>query len=90
MGIIKAAKLFYDYVSKNEHDEIEDVVHAVAGVDLDIEAGQFIAVLGHNGSGKSTLAKQINALLFPTGGTLWVKNMDTIEPENMWKIRQTA
>lgn len=90
MGIIKAAKLFYDYVSKNEHDEIEDVVHAVAGVDLDIEAGQFIAVLGHNGSGKSTLAKQINALLFPTGGTLWVKNMDTSEPENMWKIRQTA
>ena len=50
MGIIKAAKLFYDYVSKNEHDEIEDVVHAVAGVDLDIESGQFIAVLGHNGS----------------------------------------
>ena len=90
MGIIKAAKLFYDYVSKNEHDEIEDVVHAVAGVDLDIEAEQFIAVLGHNGSGKSTLAKQINALLFPTGGTLWVKNMDTSEPENMWKIRQTA
>ena len=90
MGIIKAAKLFYDYVSKNEHDEIEDVVHAVSGVDLDIEAGQFIAVLGHNGSGKSTLAKQINALLFPTGGTLWVKNMDTSEPENMWKIRQTA
>lgn len=90
MGIIKAAKLFYDYVSKNEHDEIEDVVHAVAGVDLDIEAGQFIAVLGHNGSGKSTLAKQINALLFPTGGTLWVKNMDTSEPENVWKIRQTA
>lgn len=90
MGIIKAAKLFYDYVSKNEHDEIENVVHAVAGVDLDIEAGQFIAVLGHNGSGKSTLAKQINALLFPTGGTLWVKNMDTSEPENVWKIRQTA
>lgn len=90
MGIIKAAKLFYDYVSRNDQDEIEEVVHAVSGVDLDVEAGQFIAILGHNGSGKSTLAKQINALLVPTGGTLWVKDMDTKEPENVWKIRQTA
>ena len=90
MGIIKAAKLFYDYVSRNDQDKIEEVVHAVSGVDLDVEAGQFIAILGHNGSGKSTLAKQINALLVPTGGTLWVKDMDTKEPENVWKIRQTA
>lgn len=90
MGIIKAAKLFYDYVSKDEHDEIEEVIHAVSGVDLDVEAGQFIAILGHNGSGKSTLAKQINALLVPTGGTLWVKEMDTSQPENVWKVRQTA
>lgn len=90
MGIIKAAKLFYDYVSKDEHDEIEDIIHAVSGVDLDVEAGQFIAILGHNGSGKSTLAKQINALLVPTGGTLWVKDMDTSQPENVWKVRQTA
>ena len=90
MGIIKAAKLFYDYVSKDEHDEIAEVIHAVSGVDLEVEAGQFIAILGHNGSGKSTLAKQINALLVPTGGTLWVKEMDTSQPENVWKVRQTA
>jgi len=90
MGIIKAAKLFYDYVSKDEHDEIAEVIHAVSDVDLDVEAGQFIAILGHNGSGKSTLAKQINALLVPTGGTLWVKEMDTSQPENVWKVRQTA
>lgn len=90
MGIIKAAKLFYDYVSRDDHDEIENVIHAVDGVDLDVEAGQFVAILGHNGSGKSTLAKQINALLVPTGGTLWVKEMDTKEPDNVWKIRQTA
>ena len=90
MGIIKAAKFFYDYVSKDEHDEIAEVIHAVSGVDLDVEAGQFIAILGHNGSGKSTLAKQINALLVPTGGTLWVKEMDTSQPENVWKVRQTA
>ena len=90
MGIIKAAKLFYDYVSKDEHDEVEEVIHAVSGVDLDVEAGQFIAILGHNGSGKSTLAKQMNALLVPTGGTLWVKEMDTSQPENVWNVRQTA
>lgn len=90
MGIIKAAKLFYDYVSKDEHDGIEEVIHAVSGVDLDVEAGQFIAILGHNGSGKSTLAKQMNALLVPTGGTLWVKEMDTSQPENVWNVRQTA
>ena len=90
LGILKAAKLFYDYVSKNEQDEVENVIHAVAGVDLDVEAGQFIAILGHNGSGKSTLAKQINALLVPTGGTLWVKDMDTKDPANVWKIRQSA
>ena len=90
MGIIKAAKLFYDYVRRDEHDQVENVIHAVDGVDLDVEAGQFIAILGHNGSGKSTLAKQINALLVPTGGTLWVKDMDTKDPENVWKVRQTA
>ena len=90
MGIIKAAKLFYDYVSRDEHDQVENVIHAVDGVDLDVETGQFIAILGHNGSGKSTLAKQINALLVPTGGTLWVKDMDTKDPENVWKVRQTA
>ena len=90
MGIIKAAKLFYDYVSRDEHDQVENVIHAVDGVDLDVEAGQFIAILGHNGSGKSTLAKQINALLVPTGGTLWAKDMDTKDPENVWKVRQTA
>lgn len=90
MGIIKAAKLFYDYVTRDEDNGIEEVIHAVSGVDLDVEAGQFIAILGHNGSGKSTLAKQINALLVPTGGTLWVKDMDTKDPENVWKIRQSA
>ena len=90
MGIIKAVKLFYDYVTRDDNNQIESVVHAVNGVDLDVEAGQFIAILGHNGSGKSTLAKQINALLVPTGGTLWVKDMDTKDPENVWKVRQTA
>ena len=90
MGIIKAAKLVYDYVTRNDHDEIEEVIHAVAGVDIDVEAGQFIAILGHNGSGKSTLAKHLNALLVPIGGTLWVKDMDTKDSENVWPVRQAA
>ena len=90
MGIIKAAKLVYDYVTRNDHDEIEEIIHAVSGVDIDVEAGQFIAILGHNGSGKSTLAKHLNALLVPTGGTLWVKDLDTKDPENVWQVRQTA
>ena len=90
MGIIKAVKLIYEYVSKDEHGDVESVTQAIQGVDLDIQAGQFIAILGHNGSGKSTLAKQMNALLVPTGGTLTVKGMDTSDEKNVWKIRQTA
>ena len=77
-------------MTRNDHDEIEEVIHAVAGVDIDVEAGQFIAILGHNGSGKSTLAKHLNALLVPTGGTLWVKDMDTKDSENVWPVRQAA
>jgi energy-coupling factor transport system ATP-binding protein len=59
-------------------------------VDLDIQAGQFIAVLGHNGSGKSTLAKHINAILTPTAGTMWVGGMDTQDESHLWDIRQNA
>ena len=63
---------------------------AVNDVNLDIEAGDFVAVLGHNGSGKSTLAKQINALLIPSEGTMWVDDMDTAKEPELWKIRQKA
>ena len=59
-------------------------------MDVEIAQGEFVAVLGHNGSGKSTLARHLNALLVPTSGTLWVKGMDTKEPENAWPIRQMA
>ena len=57
---------------------------------LDIEPGQFIAILGHNGSGKSTLAKHMNALLVPSDGTMWVDGMDTKEDEHLWDVRQSA
>lgn len=90
MRIIKAAKLAYDYLRYGEEGEEPEVNRAIDGVDLDIEEGQFIAILGHNGSGKSTLAKHINGLLVPTEGTLWVDQMDTASDEDIWNVRQKA
>ena len=90
MGIIRASKLGFDYYKYDDDGNVEQASRAVDDVNLDIQAGQFIAVLGHNGSGKSTLAKHINALLVPTEGTLWVDQMDTAAADNLWKIRQEA
>lgn len=90
MGIIKAAKLVFEYAKYSEEGSPESVVRAIDGVDLDVKAGQFIAVLGHNGSGKSTLAKQMNAILTPTQGSMYVDGKDTRKEENIWSIRQTA
>ena len=90
MGIIKARKLGYDYFEYEEEGKNPEVVHAIEDIDLDIQAGQFITVLGHNGSGKSTLAKHMNALLVPTEGTMWVDKMNTAEDDDIWKIRQEA
>ncbi|NPV54037.1 MAG: energy-coupling factor transporter ATPase [Firmicutes bacterium] len=66
----------------------DNEVGALAGIDLAIDKGEFIVVVGHNGSGKSTLAKHLNALLIPTSGRVLVKDMDTRDPKNLWKIRQ--
>lgn len=90
MGIIEAAKLVFEYAKYSEEGSVESVVRAIDGVDLDVMPGQFIAILGHNGSGKSTLAKQMNAILTPTEGTLYVDGKDTKKEENIWTIRQTA
>ena len=68
----------------------EEKVAALKNVNIEINKGDFVAVLGHNGSGKSTFAKHINALVQPTGGTLWVDDMDTKNDELVWEIRQTA
>lgn len=90
MGIIKAFKLGFDYFKYNEDGNVQDTQRAVDDVNLDIEAGEFVAVLGHNGSGKSTLAKHLNALLIPTEGTLWIDDMDTSGEQELWRIRQKA
>ena len=90
MGIVKAFKLGFDYLKYDEDGNVEATQRAVNDVNLDIEAGDFVAVLGHNGSGKSTLAKQINALLIPSEGTMWVDDMDTAKEPELWKIRQKA
>lgn len=90
MGIIRAVKLGFDYLKYNEEGQEPEKYRAVNDVNLDIEPGQFIAILGHNGSGKSTLAKHMNALLVPTEGTLWVDGIDTSKEENVWKVRQKA
>ncbi|MBQ9123703.1 MAG: energy-coupling factor transporter ATPase [Lachnospiraceae bacterium] len=90
MGIIKTDKLSFDYVRRDEDGNVEGVTRAVDEVTLDIKQGDFIAILGHNGSGKSTLAKHMNAILYPTEGTIWVGGMDTKADEHLWDIRQTS
>ena len=90
MGIIKAAKLVFEYINKDDDGQVEEVHRAIDNVDLDVEKGEFIAILGHNGSGKSTLAKHINALLVPTEGTMWVGGRDTRDENEIWNVRQTA
>jgi energy-coupling factor transport system ATP-binding protein len=90
MNIVKARKLVHEYVKLDEDGKVESRSRAVDDVDLDVEAGDFIAILGHNGSGKSTLAKHINAILLPTEGTLYVDGKDTQDESKLWEIRQTA
>lgn len=90
MGIVKAARLVYEYIRRDEEENIEEVKRAIDGVDVDIKKGDFVAVLGHNGSGKSTLAKHVNGLLLPTEGTVWVGDMDTRDEEHIWDVRKTA
>ncbi|HIT90840.1 MAG TPA: ATP-binding cassette domain-containing protein, partial [Candidatus Merdenecus merdavium] len=90
MKIVEAEHLLYEYINEDEEGKVESVNKAINDLNLSIEAGEFIAILGHNGSGKSTLAKHINALLRPTNGTLWVDGKDTKDDEELWKIRETA
>ena len=90
MNIIKGRKLSYEYQKLDEEGNVEETIRAVDDVDLDVKAGDFVAILGHNGSGKSTLAKHLNAILIPTEGTLYVDGKDTKDESKLWEIRQSA
>lgn len=90
MGIIKIKDLIFEYIRRDEEGNVEGITKAVDGVNLDIKQGDFVAILGHNGSGKSTLAKHMNAILYPSEGSVWVDGKDTQQEENIWDIRQTA
>ncbi len=90
MGIIKAVNLIFDYIKRDEEEQIEEVDRAIDGLNLDIQEGSFVAILGHNGSGKSTFAKQVNGLLIPTEGTVLISGMDTRDENHIWDVRRTA
>lgn len=90
MAIVKTKDLTFEYIRRDEDDNVVGITTAVDHVNLDVKQGQFIAILGHNGSGKSTLAKHINALLYPTEGTIYVDGMDTNKEEHTIDIRKTA
>ena len=89
-SIINIKKLIHDYQKYNEDGQVESTYRAVDEVSLDVQPGQFIAILGHNGSGKSTLAKHLNAILLPTEGSVYVDGKDTKDEEKIREIRQTA
>ena len=90
MGIIKTKQLVHEFIRRDEEDNVESITTALDHVDLNVEEGQFIAILGHNGSGKSTLAKHINALLSATEGTIWVDGKDVSKEENVIPVRKSA
>ena len=90
MGIIKIKNLVHDYIRRDEEGNVEGTSRAINQVNLEVEKGEFIAILGHNGSGKSTLAKHLNVILMPTEGSVWINGKDTSEEKNLWEIRQNA
>lgn len=90
MEMIQAEELVYEYEKRDDEGKVIGTHRAVDGVDMDVRPGQFVAILGHNGSGKSTLAKHMNAILVPSGGTMWVNGRDTKDPKELMNVRQSA
>ncbi len=90
MSIIRTLNLIHEYVQRDDEGNVEGFKRAVDDVSFEVKQGDFITILGHNGSGKSTLAKHLNAILYPTEGTVYVDGKDTAEEEHLWDIRQTA
>lgn len=90
MNVIKTENLAFEYIKRDDDGNVEGIIRAVDGVDLEVKPGEFIAILGSNGSGKSTFAKHLNAINMPTEGTVWIDGKDTKEPNNLWEVRETA
>lgn len=90
MSIVETKNLKFEYIRRDDEGNVEGITTAIDDVSLEIKQGDFIAILGHNGSGKSTLAKHINAILYPTEGTVWVDGMNTADEAHLWDIRQEA
>ena len=90
MSIIETKDLKFEYIRRDDEGNVEGITTAIDDVSLEIKQGDFVAILGHNGSGKSTLAKHINAILYPTEGTVWVDGMNTTDESHLWDIRQEA
>ena len=88
--MLKVKKVSFDYIRRDEEGDVEGITRALDEVELSVQEGDFIAVLGHNGSGKSTLAKHLNAILLPTEGSVWVAGMDTADDDSLLDIRRTA
>ena len=90
MSLINTKNLSFDYIKRDEEGNVEGIIRAVDDVIVDVKAGEFVAILGSNGSGKSTFAKHLNALLFPTEGSVWVDGKNTGDPTSVWDIRKSA
>ena len=90
MDMVRAESISYEYERFNENGETIEKSLALNKVDIEIKPGEFVAVLGPNGSGKSTLAKQLNAIIAPSDGTLFIDGMDTKDEKNVWNVRKTA
>ena len=88
--IIKTDQLTFEYIRRDDEGNVEEIQKALDSVSMEVEQGDFITILGHNGSGKSTFAKHLNAILFPSEGTVWVDGKDTSTPDNLWDVRMSA
>lgn len=88
--MIKVSNLVHSYLKYGKTEEDTISVKALDHVDMEIDKGEFIAIIGHNGSGKSTLAKHFNGLLFPAEGTVWINELPTSDHKNLGQIRRTV
>lgn len=88
--MIKTRNLAFDYITRDENDDITGINRALDNINISVKKGQFIAVIGGNGSGKSTFAKHLNAILLPTEGVIYVDGHNTLDALDRQKIRQTV